>query len=43
MVLDGDAQDSEAVVPNGVVLDSCFVLEDVVDGLGEQSDEGVAL
>jgi hypothetical protein len=43
MVLDRNAQHPEAVVPNGIALDSGLVFEDVVHRLGEEADEGVPL
>lgn len=43
MRLDGKAQNSEAMVAYRIVLDSGFVLEDVVYRLCEEANESVAL
>lgn len=42
VVLDGNTEYPETVVANGVILDPSLVLKDVVDRLGEKTDEGVS-
>lgn len=43
MRLDSEAQNSKAVVPYRIVLDSVFIFENVVYRLREEADESVPL
>jgi len=42
VVLYGDTQDSETMVPDRSILHARLVFEYVVDGLGEEGDESVS-